>query len=98
MSIEAQMTDKLKTLEPFVLNVENESHRHAGPATDSHFKVTLVSRQFEGQLPIKRHRAVYALLEEEMAGPVHALSIHAYTPDEWPGEAPASPDCRGGSG
>jgi BolA protein len=35
-----------------------------------------------------------------LAGPVHALALHTYTPEEWDatGVSPASPDCRGGTG
>ena len=38
-------------------------------------------------------------LADELAGPVHALAIHTYTPEEWRqrfGEAPMSPPCLGG--
>jgi len=49
---------------------------------------------------VKRHQSVYALLADEMAGPVHALALHLYSPAEWVERAnarPDSPDCRGGS-
>ena len=37
---------------------------------------------------------------EWLAGPVHALALHTYTPEEWKETlaAPDSPDCRGGTG
>ncbi|MBD3898504.1 BolA/IbaG family iron-sulfur metabolism protein [Halomonas sp. ML-15] len=102
MSIQAQIEDKLKTLSPIWLTVENESHRHnVPPESETHFKVTLVSERFEGMMPVKRHQQLYALLADELAGPVHALALHPYTPDEWQarsGQRPDSPDCRGGSG
>ncbi|MDR5906287.1 BolA family protein [Franzmannia qiaohouensis] len=101
MSIQAQIEDKLKTLSPIWLTVENESHRHnVPPESETHFKVTLVSERFEGMMPVKRHQQLYALLADELAGPVHALALHPYTPDEWQargGQRPDSPDCRGGS-
>jgi BolA protein len=44
---------------------------------------------------------VNGLLRDELAGGLHALSIHAWTPQEWfdkgGGSAPASPECMGGS-
>lgn len=85
--------------EPSVLQVENESHQHGGPGTETHYKVTLVSDVFEGLRPVARHQRVYALMQEEMAQGLHALALHTYTPAEWAviGEAPASPACRGGS-
>lgn len=87
-------------LSPTFLHIENESHMHSGPATDSHFKVTVVSEQFQGQILIKRHRAVNTLLEDALANHIHALTIHAMTPDEYfekAGVVPNSPECAGGS-
>ena len=100
MSLQTQIEHKLATLEPVVVQVENESHRHNVPAnSETHFKVTLVSARFEGLMPVKRHQQIYALLADELSGPVHALALHLYTPDEWQargGERPDSPNCRGG--
>lgn len=80
------------------LIIENESHMHAGPATDSHFKLVVVSEDFDGMRPVARHQLVYKLLADELAGPVHALALHLYTPEEWLGKGeviPESPKCRG---
>ena len=50
--------------------------------------------------PLERHRRVNAALADELAGPIHALALHTYTPEEWAETvaAPDSPDCRGGTG
>ena len=83
------------------LEVVNESNQHnVPPGSESHFKVVLVSDDFSEQRRIARHRSVNSLLAEELAGPVHALSIHAFTLEEWRerhGSAPLSPPCLGGS-
>ncbi len=82
------------------LEIVNESHKHAGPGRDTHFKVTVVSQEFEGISAVKRHQRVYALLEEALQEGVHALALHTYTPAEWQakqGIAPASPACVGGA-
>lgn len=74
----------------------NESHRHAGPALDSHFKLILSSEVFQGLSRVKRHQAVYRVLAQELAGPVHALALHLYSPEEWgklDNGAPDSPGC-----
>ncbi|MEX1365666.1 MAG: BolA family protein [Nannocystaceae bacterium] len=93
--------DKLvEALAPAALEVINESHMHSGPATESHFKVLVVAEHFEGMPLIRRHRLVNATLADELAGSIHALSIHAYTPQQWTergNEIPSSPPCRGGS-
>ncbi|MFO7910137.1 BolA/IbaG family iron-sulfur metabolism protein [Vreelandella aquamarina] len=100
MSLQTQIEHKLATLEPVMVQVENESHRHNVPVnSETHFKVTLVSGRFDGLMPVKRHQQIYALLADELSGPVHALALHLYTPEEWQargGARPDSPDCRGG--
>ncbi|MGM8932687.1 BolA family protein [Salinicola halophyticus] len=102
MSVQARIEEKLETLEPVSVTVENESHmHHVPPDSETHFKVTLVSDQFEGLMPVKRHQLIYSLLADELAGPVHALALHLYTPQQWAarGEVrPDSPNCRGGGG
>jgi len=84
---------------PAELQVINESHMHSGPATESHFKVVVVSAAFEGQNLVKRHRAVNSAAKEQLDAGLHALSIVALTPSQWAergGAVPASPDCGGG--
>ena len=85
---------------PEHLEVLNESGGHNVPAgSETHFKVVLVSDEFEGNRLLARHRKVNDLLADELAGGVHALAIHTYTVDEWRerfGEAPLSPPCLGG--
>jgi BolA family transcriptional regulator, general stress-responsive regulator len=83
-------------LQPMHLELQNESHMHAGPRTDSHFKLVAVATAFEGLNKVKRHQLVYRLLSAELAGPVHALALHLYTPGEWQEQVvPASPLCAG---
>lgn len=100
MSIQDQITLKLKdSFQVDHLDVLNESHMHNVPAgSESHFKVTLVSQDFAGLRKIQQHQAVYAVLKEELEGPVHALALHTYDPDTWEqtGKAPDSPNCMGG--
>jgi acid stress-induced BolA-like protein IbaG/YrbA len=50
---------------------------------DTHFDAVVVARQFEGKRPLQRHQLVYAGLGARMGHEVHALSIQAFTPDEW---------------
>ena len=81
------------------LQVINESGQHNVPdGSESHFKVVLVAEAFEGTRLIARHRLVNETLADELAGGVHALSIHTYTPEEWRkrhGDVPMSPPCLG---
>ena len=86
---------------PIHLEVLNESYKHnVPPGSESHFKVTVVSKEFEGKRLVARHRMLNQTLAEELAGPVHALSLHTLTPEEWAkksGEVPETPPCMGGS-
>lgn len=96
-SIEAKLRDGLA---PGHLDVLNESHMHSVPPnSETHFKVIVVSAAFAGKSRVARHQAVNALLADEIAGPVHALSIQAHTPEEWVargGVVLDSPECLGG--
>ncbi|MDG1066452.1 MAG: BolA/IbaG family iron-sulfur metabolism protein [Luminiphilus sp.] len=94
--IQTRLGDKLT---PLQLEVTNESFMHNVPeGSETHFKVTAVSQTFSGLRKVRRHQLVYEVLNDLLAGPVHALALHLFTPDEWqdgPG-APDSPKCHGG--
>ncbi|PLA75106.1 transcriptional regulator [Hydrogenovibrio sp. SC-1] len=77
--------------------LQNESHMHSGPAIESHFKLTLVSDDFDGVRKVKRHQLVYQALADLMPQ-FHALALHTYSPAEW-SQSPQvveSPLCQGG--
>lgn len=90
-------TTLTRELAPQSLHITNDSWKHAHHApmqgaanrTESHFKVEVVSSQFKGMAPIKRHRLVYSLLTEAGAigdgsktdGKIHALQIDAKVPN-----------------
>lgn len=95
-AIEAKLTEAFA---PQELQVTNESHMHnVPPGSESHFKVVLVSEAFSGLRQVKRHQLIYAELNTELAGPIHALALHTYAPADWAKAAvPESPDCLGGS-
>jgi len=84
----AEIEHKLKAaLQPLRLDIEDESHKHAGHAGaresgGGHFNVTIVSAAFAGKGLLQRHRMVYDALGETMRREIHALSIRALTPDE----------------
>jgi len=101
MSIQRDIELKLEQgIKALHLDVENESHNHNVPAgSESHFKVVLVSDEFEGKALLARHRIINKILEEELQGKIHALALHTYTEPEWKdafGTAPMSPPCLGG--
>lgn len=78
-------------LAPTRLEITDDSARHAGHAGardggETHFTVLVVSERFTGQSRVERQRAIHGLLAEELAGPVHALSLKALTPAEAAGK------------
>lgn len=82
--IRARLTEALA---PARLEIEDESHRHAGhaghdPRGESHFRVTVVSGRFAGLSRVERHRIVNALLADELKDRVHALALRTLTPAE----------------
>jgi BolA protein len=88
MSTRDIITGKLReAFAPDSLDVTDESHLHEGhaghrPGGETHFRVYIVSRAFEGKSRVDRHRMINAALAAELAGSVHALAIRAQTPDE----------------
>ena len=92
-AIEAKLATALSPLTS--LAVIDESGQHAGhagakgvasPSGETHFKVVAVSSAFEGLGLVARHRLVYGALTEELAGPVHALTLETRTPEEVAGK------------
>ncbi len=81
MRVSDEIRDRLQAaFAPDVLEVENESHRHAGHAGDdgsgeSHFRVVVRARKFAGMSRIDRHRAVHTALGPELVGRIHALAL-----------------------
>lgn len=80
--IEEKLTRHFK---PHHLEVIDESHKHLGhvgarPEGETHFKVSLTSEQFSGLSRVECHRLINDVLADELAGPVHALSLSTKSP------------------
>ena len=87
-AISSAIRDKLTAaFQPTRLEIEDDSHRHAGHSGareggESHFNVLIESAAFAGAPKVARQRMVYRALADELAGPVHALSVKALAPGE----------------
>jgi len=55
---------------------------------NTHFEAVVVAAEFEGIRPLARHQLVYKTLGSRVGNEIHALSIKAFTPDEWAEQAP----------
>lgn len=96
MSFAEQLHEQLQALQPVHLEIVNESMNHAGyyAGKESHFKVNVVSEEFVNLRLVQRHLVIYRLVENLLGGgKIHALALHTYTPEEWAGIAPNSPEC-----
>jgi BolA family transcriptional regulator, general stress-responsive regulator len=72
-------------LSPSALEVQDDSHLHAGHAgarEGRHFTVRVTSPVFNGLTRVARHRLVYDAARSLIAEGIHALAIEARTPDE----------------
>ncbi|CEG10376.1 transcriptional regulator BolA [Afipia felis] len=83
-TIAKKLTD---AFHPESLSVIDESHLHEGhaghrPGGETHFRVHIVSRAFEGKSRVERHRMINAILADDLAGGVHALALKTLAPGE----------------
>lgn len=87
-NVAATITQLLESaLQPLILEVVDDSAKHAGhagarPGGQTHFSVTVVSERFAGKPRVARHRLVYDALHPLFGEGLHALAINAKTPQE----------------
>lgn len=100
VSIKTQIEHLLQShFEPEHLIVLNESHKHKGKeGRETHMKVLIVSKLFEGLKAVERQKRVYAALDHLFKEGLHALEMTSRTPSEWEQNPhlPDSPKCAGG--
>lgn len=81
------MRERLATLQPEHLEIIDDSHKHLGHggymADGSHYRMLIVSQQFDGKNKVARHRMVYAALGDMMKDDIHAMNIDPKTPAEY---------------
>ena len=101
----AKMEERLRNqliteLQPLHLELLNESPQHGlPPEAEKHFRVVIVAEKFLDLSRIDRHRLVHAAVAQELKEHVHALSVQAFTADEWKAKGGVtfnSPQCLGG--
>lgn len=86
MSLKDWIVETLtRELDPIELQVDDESHQHAGHSGwreggETHFRIDVVSPAFAGKTRIERHRIVNAVLAPAFDQGLHALAIDARAP------------------
>ena len=79
------LRQRLQSLNPLSVVIEDESHRHAGHAgarEGGHYELVIVAEAFSGKNTVARHRLIYYAAGDLMRRGIHALSIRAFAPGE----------------
>jgi BolA protein len=88
VDLAATLRARLAPLAPMLLEIRDESAAHAGhagaAAGGGHFSLLIVSEVFSGLPRLQRHQRVLREVADLLPHPVHALSIKALTPEEFP--------------
>jgi BolA family transcriptional regulator, general stress-responsive regulator len=86
----ATLRARLAPLAPAVLEIRDDSAAHVGhsgaAAGGGHFSLLIVSQVFAGLPRLQRHQRVLREVADLLPHPVHALSIKALTPEEFPSQ------------
>ncbi|CAH8575109.1 unnamed protein product [Dicrocoelium dendriticum] len=91
-SVVSALNERFK---PIYLKIVNESKKHSGSTgAQTHFRLTIVSKEFDGLSSLKRHRLIFETLKNAFSSGLHALSINAKSPNE-PLSDPPTPPCPG---
>jgi BolA protein len=88
VELAATLRARLAPLAPTVLDIHDDGAQHVGHAGAAggagHFSVTIVSECFAGLPRLQRHQRVLREVADLLPHPIHALSIKALAPDEFP--------------
>jgi BolA family transcriptional regulator, general stress-responsive regulator len=86
--VPAILRERLVALAPTVIEIDDDSAAHAGHAGAAggagHFSLLIVSQVFSGLPRLARHQRVLREVADLLPHPIHALSIKALTPEEFP--------------
>jgi len=87
--IQEEIMEELSAnLKPSVLEITDDSEKHAGhrgtnKKGETHFSIVIVSSEFNGKTQVQRHRRVYELLKGPFERGLHALQLKTWTEEEY---------------
>jgi BolA family transcriptional regulator, general stress-responsive regulator len=85
MHLSDSIKNRLASLEPIALEVEDDSAAHAGHKGNmggGHFNIKITSSHFSQKSQIMRHRLIYQALGDLIPQKIHAISIIAIAPND----------------
>lgn len=95
IDVPALLRSRLASLAPKSLDIRDDSAAHAGHAGAAggggHFSLTIVSNAFSGLSRLERHQRVLREVADLVPHPIHALSIRALAPEEFPSQTEGNP-------
>ncbi|TVQ83727.1 MAG: BolA family transcriptional regulator [Micavibrio sp.] len=76
---------------PLHLEIRDDSEKHRGhagydPRGESHFHITVVSKNFDSKSRIERQRMIHKTIADEINTRIHAVSLSLHTPEEYSAE------------
>lgn len=85
----AEIKERLQVLTPSFIEIRDDSASHAEHIENptgglTHATITIVSEDFRGLSLVKRHKMVYAQLQDALASSLHALCLKTFTNSEFP--------------
>lgn len=70
-------------IQAFIQNALPCEHLEVRGDDGTHFEAVIVSASFRGKTMVQQHQLVYEALGDRMDGPIHALSMKTFTPEQW---------------
>ena len=90
VNVTALLRARLAPLGPVLLEIRDDSAAHVGhagaAAGGGHFSMLIVSQTFAGLARLQRHQRILHEVADLVPHPIHALSIKALTPEEFPSQ------------
>lgn len=83
-----EIKQRLEHLDPYYLNISDDSHAHAEHIENptgglTHATITIVSENFTGLSQVQRHKIIYNCLKDALATSLHALCLKTFTKEEY---------------
>ena len=66
-----------------IIDLTEQHKKHEKSNGGGHFKLKIVSNNFNGKSLLERHKMIYSILEDMLKNEIHALSLKTLTIEEF---------------